>query len=60
MRDIELGRVDTVMFTELSRLSRFLKDFLNIFVVVANLAQPADAGRKKALARVRRAFRSQT
>ena len=31
MRDIELGRVDTVMFTELSRLSRSLKDFLNIF-----------------------------
>ena len=31
IRDIELGRVDTVMFTELSRLSRSLKDFLNIF-----------------------------
>ena len=31
MRDIELGRIDTVMFTELSRLSRSLKDFLNIF-----------------------------
>jgi hypothetical protein len=31
-----------------------------ITVVVANLAQPADAGRKKALARVRRAFRTQT
>jgi DNA invertase Pin-like site-specific DNA recombinase len=31
MRDIELGRTDTVMFTELSRLSRSLKDFLNIF-----------------------------
>ncbi len=31
MRDIELARIDTVMFTELSRLSRSLKDFLNIF-----------------------------
>jgi DNA invertase Pin-like site-specific DNA recombinase len=31
MRDIELSRIDTVMFTELSRLSRSLKDFLNIF-----------------------------
>jgi DNA invertase Pin-like site-specific DNA recombinase len=31
MRDIELDRIDTVMFTELSRLSRSLKDFLNIF-----------------------------
>ena len=31
VRDIELGRIDTVMFTELSRLSRSLKDFLNIF-----------------------------
>jgi site-specific DNA recombinase len=31
MHDIELGRIDTVMFTELSRLSRSLKDFLNIF-----------------------------
>ena len=31
MRDIELGRIDTVMFTELSRLSRSLKDFLSIF-----------------------------
>ena len=31
MQDIELGRIDTVMFTELSRLSRSLKDFLNIF-----------------------------
>ena len=31
MRDIELGRIDTVLFTELSRLSRSLKDFLNIF-----------------------------
>ena len=31
MREIELGRIDTVMFTELSRLSRSLKDFLNIF-----------------------------
>ena len=31
-----------------------------ITVVVANLAQPADAERKKALARVRRAFRTQT
>jgi site-specific DNA recombinase len=31
MRDIELGRIDTAMFTELSRLSRSLKDFLNIF-----------------------------
>jgi site-specific DNA recombinase len=34
MRDIELGRIDTVMFTELSRLSRSLKDFLNIFEFV--------------------------
>jgi site-specific DNA recombinase len=31
MQDIELGRIDTVMFTELSRLSRSLKDFLSIF-----------------------------
>jgi len=31
-----------------------------ITAVVANLAQPADPGRKKALARVRRAFRSKT
>jgi DNA invertase Pin-like site-specific DNA recombinase len=31
MRDIELGRINTVLFTELSRLSRSLKDFLNIF-----------------------------
>jgi DNA invertase Pin-like site-specific DNA recombinase len=31
MRDIELGKIDTVLFTELSRLSRSLKDFLNIF-----------------------------
>ena len=32
--DIEIGRIDTVMFTELSRLSRSLKDFLNIFEFV--------------------------
>jgi DNA invertase Pin-like site-specific DNA recombinase len=31
MQDIELGNVQAVMFTELSRLSRSLKDFLNIF-----------------------------
>ena len=31
MADAEIGRIDTVMFTELSRLSRSLKDFLNIF-----------------------------
>ena len=31
VQDVELGRIDTVMFTELSRLSRSLKDFLNIF-----------------------------
>lgn len=31
LNDIEIGLVDTVMFTELSRLSRSLKDFLNIF-----------------------------
>ena len=31
IQDVEIGRVDTVMFTELSRLSRSLKDFLNIF-----------------------------
>ena len=31
MQDAEIGRIDTVMFTELSRLSRSLKDFLNIF-----------------------------
>jgi len=31
MTDLEIGRIDTVMFTELSRLSRSLKDFLNIF-----------------------------
>jgi site-specific DNA recombinase len=31
MRDIELGKIQAVMFTELSRLSRSLKDFLNIF-----------------------------
>ncbi len=31
MGDIERGRVNTVLFTELSRLSRSLKDFLNIF-----------------------------
>ena len=30
MKDIEIGRIDAVMFTELSRLSRSLKDFLNI------------------------------
>jgi len=32
--DIEIGRIDTVMFTELSRLSRSWKDFLNIFEFV--------------------------
>jgi len=31
MQDAEIGRIHTVMFTELSRLSRSLKDFLNIF-----------------------------
>ena len=31
MDDIAVGRVDTVMFTELSRLSRSLRDFLSIF-----------------------------
>ena len=31
MQDIELGNVQAVMFTELSRLSRSLKDFLNSF-----------------------------
>ena len=31
VQDVEIGRIDTVMFTELSRLSRSLKDFLNIF-----------------------------
>jgi hypothetical protein len=31
-----------------------------ITIVVANLAQPSDPGRRKALARVRRAFRSKT
>ena len=31
MQDIKLGRIDTVTFTESSRLSRCLKDFLNIF-----------------------------
>ena len=31
LQDVEIGRIDTVMFTELSRLSRSLKDFLNIF-----------------------------
>jgi hypothetical protein len=31
MQDLEIGRIDTVMFTELSRFSRSLKDFLNIF-----------------------------
>jgi len=31
MQDIELGKVQAVMFTELSRLSRSLKDFINIF-----------------------------
>jgi site-specific DNA recombinase len=31
LRDIELGKINAVMFTELSRLSRSLKDFLNIF-----------------------------
>jgi site-specific DNA recombinase len=30
MQDVEIGRIDTVMFTELSRLSRSLKDFLSI------------------------------
>jgi site-specific DNA recombinase len=31
LRDIEIGKINAVMFTELSRLSRSLKDFLNIF-----------------------------
>lgn len=31
LKDIEIGKIDTIMFTELSRLSRSLKDFLNIF-----------------------------
>ena len=31
LQDVEIGRIDTVLFTELSRLSRSLKDFLNIF-----------------------------
>jgi DNA invertase Pin-like site-specific DNA recombinase len=31
MKDIEIGKIDTVMFTELSRLSRVLNDFINIF-----------------------------
>ena len=31
IKDIEIGKIDTVMFTELSRLSRSLKDFINIF-----------------------------
>jgi len=31
-----------------------------ITIVVANLAQPSDPGRRKALTRVRRAFRSKT
>jgi DNA invertase Pin-like site-specific DNA recombinase len=31
LQDVEIGRIDTVMFTELSRLSRSLKGFLNIF-----------------------------
>lgn len=34
LRDIEIGRIDGVMFTELSRFSRSLKDFLNIFEFV--------------------------
>jgi len=31
IKDIEIGKIDAVMFTELSRLSRSLKDFINIF-----------------------------
>ena len=31
LNDIRMGKIDTVMFTELTRLSRSLKDFLNIF-----------------------------
>ena len=31
MADIEIGKINAVMFTELSRLSRSLKDFINIF-----------------------------
>ncbi|PIV42071.1 MAG: hypothetical protein COS27_08120, partial [Nitrospirae bacterium CG02_land_8_20_14_3_00_41_53] len=31
LKDIEIGKIDTIMFTELSRLSRSLKDFLHIF-----------------------------
>ena len=31
MQDIEIGKIQAVMFTDLSRLSRSLKDFLNIF-----------------------------
>lgn len=31
LKDIEIGQINTVMFTELSRLSRSLKDFLSIF-----------------------------
>ncbi len=31
LKDIEIEKIDTIMFTELSRLSRSLKDFLNIF-----------------------------
>ncbi|MCD6412864.1 MAG: recombinase family protein [Elusimicrobia bacterium] len=31
LKDIEIGKIDTIMFTELSRFSRSLKDFLNIF-----------------------------
>lgn len=38
MQDIKLGRIDTVTFTESSRLSRSLKDFLNIFELSQRLA----------------------
>jgi len=31
LHDIEIGKINAVMFTELSRLSRSLKDFINIF-----------------------------
>ncbi len=31
IKNIEISKIDTVMFTELSRLSRSLKDFINIF-----------------------------
>src|SRR4030042_568220 len=31
LQDIELGKIQAVMFTGLRRLSRSLKDFLNIF-----------------------------